>query len=50
MRKSKWIEAVEWVLFAVVVLFFAGVLVKRGEMIASDTGTLAAPRMSVGEP
>jgi hypothetical protein len=48
MRKSIWLEIVEWCVLAVVVLFVAGVVVMRQE-ITSNTDSTLAPRYSVSD-
>ena len=49
MRKSLWIEVVEWCLFVAVALFFMGVIAMRSEITSSAQGDSQAPRVSIDE-
>jgi hypothetical protein len=49
MRKSRWIEAIEWCVLALVVLFTAGIIVMRGEITSSADSTSTAPVESFEE-
>jgi hypothetical protein len=48
MRKSLWIEVVEWCVLGAIMLFLVGVLAMRGEITSSDDASV--PRYSIGEP
>lgn len=48
MRKSKWIELVEWCVFALVALFVVGVFLYRGELTSTQENS-AAPVLSLDE-
>ncbi len=50
MRKSMWIELVEWCLFAAVALFITGVFAMRSEIISDPPESLTSPVRSLGEP
>jgi hypothetical protein len=49
MRKSLWIEVVEWCLFAAVALFLIGVVAMRSEITSSASGDSPVPRESIDE-
>jgi hypothetical protein len=49
MKKSLWIECVEWITFALVMLFVVGVLAMRNEITRSDPDNPAAPLQSLDE-
>jgi hypothetical protein len=49
MKKSLWIEAVEWCVLGLIVLFVTGVVVMRGEITSADDGSIA-PVQTLGEP
>ncbi len=50
MRKSAWIEAVEWVVLALIVLFMAGILVMRAQITSPPQDESTAPVQTLGEP
>jgi hypothetical protein len=43
MKKSIWIEAVEWCVLGAVMLFLVGVVTMRNEIMASPDSTSTAP-------
>jgi hypothetical protein len=43
MKKSIWIEVVEWCVLVVVTLLLVGVVAKRGEIISPDPTGSTAP-------
>jgi uncharacterized membrane protein YdfJ with MMPL/SSD domain len=49
MRKSRWIACLEWIAFALVVLFVVGVLAMRHEITSADLDNPVAPRESLQE-
>jgi hypothetical protein len=49
MRKSLWIEVMEWCILVVVALFTLGVVVMRKDIVASAESTSTAPIESIGE-
>lgn len=49
MRKSVWIELIEWSTLALVLLFFVGVVLRRGEITAPPNAGSTAPIESVDE-
>ncbi len=50
MRKSIWIEALEWCVLGCVVLFLAGVLAMRGEIVNPPEDSATAPIVTLVEP
>jgi hypothetical protein len=49
MRKSMWIEVVEWCVFAMVAVLVSGVVVMRAELTTSEPENPAAPIHSIDE-
>jgi hypothetical protein len=49
MRKSIWIELVEWCVLAAVALFTVGVLLQRGEITSPVEASSSAPVQSLDE-
>jgi hypothetical protein len=49
MRKSLWIEVLEWSVFAFVLLFVMGVLAMRGEITSAAQENPNAPIQSLDE-
>jgi hypothetical protein len=49
MKKSMWIEVVEWCVFGAVALFITGVFAMRSEIIADQPESLTAPIYSLDE-
>jgi len=49
MRKSIWIEVVEWCVFGLIVLFMIGVLTMREQITASASSDSPVPRVSLDE-
>ncbi len=50
MRKSLWIEVMEWCVLALVLLFLVGVIAMRGEITSPVDANSTAPVVSIGEP
>jgi hypothetical protein len=50
MRKSAWIEVLEWGFLPVVIVFVAGVVVMRGEITNSPEDGTTAPLVTLAEP
>jgi hypothetical protein len=49
MKKSLWIQLIEWGTFALVALFLTGVLLMRDEIIASPEGSFDLPVQGLNE-
>ena len=49
MKKSCWIEGVEWLVCGLVILLLSGVFAMRGEITSGAQGNPAVPVESIGD-